>query len=115
MFLFRAGEMQMPDLLTMPKRSESLEVFQKHVDGRLEIYPHTEGLEADFLAYSNDEGLLKNLPPNKMASEVLKQLGFDEMSVPFGNLLLMGADDRPLKREQQERVLTLCKKYRGKK
>jgi hypothetical protein len=112
MYLFSASSQDKPQLLKMPKESTRLEEFQKHVGGRIESLPRKSACK--FIAYANEEGMLQNLPSNLLSWGVLRHLGFHSpSSIPFhfGNVILMGKDNKALTKAQQKQVEKAVEAY----
>lgn len=114
MYLFATNDQRKPQLLPFPKAKEPLDIFQKHVEGNIEIIPHKRGDEAPFIAFANEEGMIQDLPSNYLSWGVLRHLGFIcPLSMPFhfGNVILMGKDETALTKIQQKQVEAALKKY----
>lgn len=114
MYVFNTKDQSKPQLVKFPPKQGQLDTFQKYVEGNIEILPHKKGYEAPFLAYANEEGMMENLPSNYLSWGVLRHLGFHcSLAIPFhfGNVILMGHNERALTKDQQAQVDKAFHKY----
>lgn len=87
--------------------------FSKRLKGYLTIYPHPKGWHSDVTVFVDDEGLLKNLPPNPLAVYIMIHLGY-RCSVSLdvvGPAIIVGYDDEGLTKEQVSMIQDLIKKF----
>lgn len=82
--------------------SGMLKDLQAHVGGYIQLLPHSHGLDAPYMAYVNEEGLLRGLPPNELARHVTERLGFHEMEPDMlvGNVVILAQDEKSLTKAQ---------------
>jgi hypothetical protein len=103
-FLFPA-EASRPEYVPLPPDDDDLlGVLQNKVGGFIEELAHKDGYKAEWTAYVNEEGLLKRLPANPVASRVLRALGFIVRDTIVGPVVLLGKDEGPLTEEQRRKV-----------
>jgi hypothetical protein len=97
-----------PYPVTLPENEDDhLGLFQTLVGGGyIESFPHKEE-DADWIAYVNEEGRLRDFPPNPFAWKVLQELGFCG-ACPLGNVVLLGRDEKALTTEQLQTILLAC-------
>jgi hypothetical protein len=97
----------------MPK-GKKLKRFQEIVGGNIETLPHKKGWNAPFTAYANEEGMIKDLPSNFLSWGVLRHLGFlvENIGFHFGNVVLIGHNERALTEKNKELVRAALLKYR---
>lgn len=86
--------------------------FQKIVQGHIQLVPHEDGWQAAYTAYVNESGVLMHLPPNHVATRVLKELRFyvNNDRPLAGNVLLLGKDEKGLTVKQRDMILNLVLK-----
>lgn len=89
--------------------SAMLKDLQAHVGGYIQLLPHPGGSEAPYMAYVNEEGLLRGLPANELARHVTMRLGFQEMEPDtlVGNVVILAQDEKSLSRQQCEEIRKL--------
>lgn len=71
--------------------------MRKHIDGTVTLIPTKNPENPRFLAYADDEGLLKQLRSNYVAGRMLAYLGFDMQSmhyVVYGPVVVQRSDER---------------------
>jgi hypothetical protein len=110
MLLFDTNNQRAPTRLERGPEQTLLQTLQDAVGGYIEEVRHKRGLNAPFMAYCNEDGRSEQLPNNGMAGFVLQKLGFVIMPV-FGNVVLMGQDERPLTTEQLAHVDNVVREY----
>ena len=83
-----------------------LEDMQKAVQGRIEIFPHLKGCDAQVTAYVNEEGNLLGLNINPVATTLMTTcFGFNFGPYMIrGNVLLLGNDDKSLSKKQRKQI-----------
>jgi hypothetical protein len=89
--------------------------LQAIVEGCIETLPHRLGSDAPFVAYANEEGMISDLPSNFLAWGVLRHLGFLDstmgMGFYFGNVVLLGKNERALSEKDIDKVRVAQRKY----
>jgi hypothetical protein len=91
-----------------------LKAKQKIVGGNIETLPHKDGWNSRFVAYANEEGMIKDLPSNVLAWGVLHYLGFiDSMKMGFywGNVILLGRNEKALSEKDFAYIEEIRLKY----
>ena len=114
MFHFTTTNQKRPQLVPFTKKTDKLKKFQAYVEGYIETLPHKNGYESPFLAYANEDGMTNDLPSNYLSFGVLRHLGFVcPLAIPFhfGNILLLGKNEKALTKRQQEQVEDALQKY----
>lgn len=108
MLVFDTQEQEKPRSEPMPKGDQMLKRLQALVGGHIEGLPHPQGYKAPWTAYANEDGANENLPSNFLAWGVLHNLGFIDSSILpgayFGNVVLLGKNEKALTAEQLELV-----------
>ena len=84
---------------------KTLEELQQLVGGGyVTLVPHKKGMEAEWMAYANEEGLIKDMPQNDLAAHVLYQLGFllcPPTYTYYGPIVIMKKGEKSLTKKQQ--------------
>jgi hypothetical protein len=89
------------------KDMDMLENLQNAVGGgNIELFPHPEGMDAPYVAYANEEGLIKGLPNNELATKTLARLGFIDFQQEWGrpvagNIVILGKGEKSLSKKQE--------------
>lgn len=99
---------------TLP--NSKLRTLQRIVGGNIELLPHREGITARFMAYANEEGLLKDLPRNVLAGGVLLLVGFILGPAPLGcayagNVVVFGKSEKGLTAQDEQMLQAAIDKY----
>lgn len=63
------------------------DAIRKQIGGWLELVPHPWGIDATHTVYVDEEGSLKKLPTNHMATFVMESLGYKFSTVEMKNKL----------------------------
>ncbi len=100
------------------KGKDRLKQLQGLVGGNIELVPHNKEDAAPWTAYANEEGMNLDLPSNFVAFGTLRHLGFNLRYLMqlgtwffFGNIVLLGKNERGLTEKQLQDVETAYKKY----
>ncbi len=114
MIVFHTDKQTAYQRVERPKK-DVLEALQGYVGGHIETLPHPQGWDAPFVAYANEEGMITDLPSNYLAWGVLSYLGFNVRAMPtgfyFGNVVLLGKNQRALTENQFNQVNVALAKY----
>lgn len=114
MLLFDTRQQRSVQRVVCAKSNRRLDQLQTLVGGYIEALPHPKGHKAEFTAYANEEGMVRDLPSNFLAWGVLYELGFrDPLTLGFyyGNIVLLGRGDKPLTEAQMHYVEQILNKY----
>lgn len=107
----------MPTLSSVRSEKDLLPALQRQVGGYIEILSPASEAASEYTLYVNEEGMLQNLPKNTLGWEIAKALdfhcGYSDAPYLFGNVVILGKDERPLTKEQQNHIQDLCKKRLG--
>jgi len=94
----------------------SLKVLQTLVGGQITSVPCLKK-KTSFLAYGDDEGLLKSSARNDLAGGALYYLGFrgsEFLGCAYaGNVVVLGSDEQGLTPNQQQELRTAIDRYRS--
>lgn len=87
--------------------------ISKRLKGYLTTYPHPKGWKSEVTVFVDDEGLLKNLPPNPLAVYVMIRLGYKcRVSCDVsGPAIIAGQDGKGLTKKQVSMIQDLIKEY----
>ncbi len=77
--------------------------------GSIQLVPHKDACDAPFMAYVNEEGLIKDMPQNDLASLVLDALGFllwpPAMTI-YGPVVIMRQEEKSLRKKDMQQLET---------
>lgn len=77
-------------------KNELLKHLQDYVGGHIEYIPHYDG---KYVAYANEDK--KNLFVNELATKTLAEFGFINFQQQWGNVVMMGEDEKSLSKKQE--------------
>lgn len=84
---------------------KTLEELQQLVGGGyVTLVPHKKGMDAEWMAYANEEGMIKDMPQNDLAAHVLYQLGFllcPPTYTYYGPIVIMKQGEKSLTKKQR--------------
>jgi hypothetical protein len=104
-FLFDKGEGMFRPL---PKDDDArMEAMQELLKGYFELV-HT-AKELPFVAYINEEGRDKKMPPDELGTRILLDLGFSPYATVLGPILIVPSNEKNFTDAEKERIVNAVK------